>query len=246
MPEALKPLANFAGNPARLFWLTATLPGLKNYAAAIKDLHEPTGNNPLATAFDLCALRMFRDWAEAQPRGQAPSVHIYACKQGSILDADFLAQLGRLFATNTPGHSLCIGIDEATFTAHRDAVLAFIDALKPLGLKFALTDFGAASLSFDYMKSLPVDYLELSVSLIASIDTDKASVVAIRFLNEIGHVLNLKTLALCAESELHEAALNRSGTDYIRNFAQENQGTGTGRTAGKARPFLVDGQGIKH
>jgi EAL domain-containing protein (putative c-di-GMP-specific phosphodiesterase class I) len=246
MPAALKPLANFAGSPLRLFWLTATLPGLKNYAAAIKDLHDPTGNNPLSTAFDLCALRMFHDWAQAQPKGQAPSVHIYACKQGSILDAAFLAQLRELFVAGAPGHSLCIGIAEATFNAHTDTVLAFIDALKPLGIKFALTEFGAASLSFDYMKSLPVDYLELSATLIAGIDSDKASLVAIKFLNEIGHVLNLKTLALCAESELFEAELNRSGTDYIRNFAQENHSAGATKTAASARPFLVDGQGIKH
>jgi PAS domain S-box-containing protein len=246
MPEALKPLASFAGNPAKLYWLTAALPGLKNYAAAIKDLHDPTGSNPLSTAFDLCAIRMFHDWAQAQPKGQGQSVHIYQCKQGSILSADFLAQLRHIFLTSAPGHSLCIGIHENTFNAHKDAVLTFIDALKPLGIKFALTDFGTASLSFDYMKSLPVDYLELSAALIASIDTDKASLVAIKFLNEIGHVLNFRTLALSAESELHEAALNRAGTDYIRNFAQENLSAGAAKTTGTARPFLVDGQGIKH
>lgn len=245
-PEALKPLANFAGTPAKLYWLTAALPGLKNYAAAISDLHEPTGNNPLATAFDLCAIRMFHDWAQAQTKSQAQTVHIYQCKQGSILSADFLAQLRQIFLTSTPGHSLCIGIHESTFDAHKDAVLAFIDALKPMGIKFALTDFGTASLSFDYMKNLPVDYVELSATLIASIGTDKASLVAIKFLNEIGHVLNFRTLALSAESELHEAALSRVGTDYIRNFAQENQSTGTTRTSSTTKPFLADGQGIKH
>jgi hypothetical protein len=41
--------------------------------------------------------------------------------------------------------------------------------------------------------------------------------------------------------------LNRVGTDYIRNFAQENQNAGTTKPAvGVKPPFLVDGQGIKH
>ncbi len=245
-PEPLKPLANVAGKPPRLFWLSATLPGLKNYAAAIKELQDPAGGTPLSTAFDLCAIRMFHDWAQAQPKTQAPSVHVYPCKQGSLLDAAFLSQLRELFLTTPTGHSLCIGIAESTFTAHRDAVLVFIDALRPFGIQFALTGFGTASLAFDYMKSLPVDYLELSASLIGSIDTDKTSLVAIKFLNEIGHVLNFKTLALCAESELHEAALSRVGTDYIRNFAQENQNAGATTSTATAKPLLADGLGIKH
>jgi diguanylate cyclase (GGDEF)-like protein/PAS domain S-box-containing protein len=243
MPIALKPLA--AGTAVKLSWLSAALPGLKNYAAAIKDLHDPEGNNALSTAFDLCAIRMFHDWALAQPKAQIASVHVFECKPGSILDANFRTQVQQLFATSSPGgHNLCLGISEATFTARKADVLAFIEALKPAGLKFALTGFGMSPMSFDYVKSLPVDYLELHDELIASIGNDKTSLVTIKFLNELGHVLNFKTIALSAASELHEAALAKIGTDYIRNFAPESQS----RTASPpaAKPFLLDVQGITH
>lgn len=246
-PVALKPLASFAGSHARLTWLTAALPGLKNYAAAIQELHDPSGSTALSRAFDLCVIRMFHDWAQAQPKAQAPSVHIVECKPGSILDPDFRGQLLELFADSPRAHSLCIGIQEPTYTAHKEQVLAFIDALKPLGIKFALTDFGIGAISFDYMKHLPVDYLELHDQLIASIDTDKTSLVTIKYLNEISHVLNLRTIAFSIESELHEAGLAQIGTDYIRQFTPDTQVRSAGTTGTTTKPpFVADLQGVTH
>ncbi|MGP1609214.1 MAG: EAL domain-containing protein, partial [Burkholderiales bacterium] len=173
-------------------------------------------------------------------------VHVFECKQGSLLDAEFRAQVQQLFAAGSPpGHALCIGISEAIFTAHNTEVRAFIDALKPAGLKFALTGFGMSPMAFDYMKSLPVDYLELHDKLIASIGSDKTSLVTIKYLNEICHVLNVRTIAYSAESELHEAALAKIGTDYVRNFAPESQGRAAS-TASTPKPFVVDLPGLTH
>jgi PAS domain S-box-containing protein len=216
-PIALKPLAN--GGTTKLTRLTAALPGLKHYGAALGHLHDPAGESALSKAFDLCVIRMFLDWAGAQPATLLQTVHIVDCKPGSILDADFRARVQQLFTHAPPGHSLCIGIPEDTFIAHEAEVRAFIDTLKPAGICFALTGFGIGAIAFDYMKSLPVDYLELHEQLIAGIDSDKTSLVTIKYLNEMCHVLNLKTIAFGDEAQLHEAALAGIGTDYIRDFA---------------------------
>lgn len=239
----LKALAPLAGTPLNLVWLSAALPGMKNYAAAIGELHDPDGNSALARAFDLCVIRMFLDWAGAQPTGAPHSVHIYECKPGSILDAGFRTELSQLCLHKAPAHGLCIGIAETTFTAHRDEVLSFIDALKPAGLKFALTGFGTGVIALDQIKSLPVDYLELHAKLIASIDGDKTSLVTLKYLNEMCHVLNLRTLAFSDESELHEAALAQCGTDYIRNFHPDVRARAATRTA---KSVVADTQGVTH
>jgi EAL domain-containing protein (putative c-di-GMP-specific phosphodiesterase class I)/GGDEF domain-containing protein/PAS domain-containing protein len=224
----LKPLASPASAQQaaqiKVAWLTAALPRQKSYEFAVKDLQDPAEIDSLATAFDQCALEMFHAWACAQP-GTGPelvNVYIYECKLSSLLDHGFVARMERLFADRLPvRHTLCIGIAEADYIAHKEAVRAFIDALEPAGVRFALTDFGAASFSYDYMKDLPFDYLKLHESLVANIHTDKASMLTIKYLNEIGHVLNFKTLAFCSDNELQEAALGKIGTDYIRKAAPD-------------------------
>ncbi|MDY6984580.1 MAG: EAL domain-containing protein, partial [Pseudomonadota bacterium] len=235
-PLALKSLA-YTG-ATKLTWLTAALPGLKNYSAALGDLHDPAGDTALSKAFDLCVIRMFLDWACAQPTAHAHTVHIVACKPGSILDPEFRAQVKQLFTLRPEGHSLCIGIPEATYIAHGDDVRACIDSLKPAGILFALTDFGAGSIAFDYMKSLPVDYIELHEQLIASIGSDRTSLVTLKYLNEMCHVLNLKTISFSDDSRLHEAALAGIGTDYVRDFTASAQ-----RRTTSAKP-LADTQSL--
>ncbi len=220
--SALKPLANPAGQTTKAFWLTAALPRQKSYEFAVKDLHDPAEINSLATAFDLCTLEMFHDWASAQANAGPEHVYIADCKVASIMDEAFVARIAQLYAHPLPAkQTLCIGIPEADFIAHNDKVRAFITALTPVGIKFALTEFGAASISHDYMKDLPVDYLKLHDALIANIHTDKASLLTLKYLNEIGHVLNFKTIAFCSDNELQEAALGKIGTDYIRKAAPE-------------------------
>lgn len=237
-PLALKPLANAGSNPARLNWLTASLPGLGNYAHGPSELHDPAGETALSKAFDLCVIRMFLDWASAQPATHGHTVHIVACKPGSILDPEFRARVRQLFTLRPEGHSLCIGIPEATYIAHGDEVRTFIDTLKPAGIAFALANFGAGSIAFDYMKSLPVDYVELHEQLIAGIDSDRTSLVTLKYLNEMCHVLNLKTIAFSDSSQPHEAALAAIGTDYVRDFAAQAQR----RNPHDAKPAMADAQ----
>ncbi len=222
--SVLKPLANPSNQQAKVFWLSAALPRQKSYEFAVKDLHDPAEVNSLATAFDQCTLEMFHDWAVAQPASgpDVQNVYIVDCKVTSILDDGFATRIRQLYAHVLPARQvLCIGIAEADFIAHSDAVRAFITALKPAGVKFALTEFGAKSISPDYMKDLPVDYLKLHDSLVATIHADKASLLTMKYLNEIGHVLNFKTIAFCSDNELQEAALGKIGTDYVRKAVPE-------------------------
>ena len=233
---------------ARLSWLSASLPGPRNFTASIKELHEP-GNTGLGSAFDLCVIRMFHDWALAQPAAakDVENVYVYECREESLLDAEFIAEMKQHAVKLPRRHILCIGIPETVFTAHSDKIRAFINALKPAGLKFALTDFGAASFSFEYMKSLPVDYLELHDSLITSIDTDKTSLLTIRYLNEIGRVLNIKTVAACSGSEHHEAELAKAGIDYVRFIAPTSHSlTAPAKAPAVTRPVMIDEHGITH
>lgn len=240
---SLKPVASPAGNPTKLFWLAATLPGLKNSVFAVNELHDSPENNSLATAFDLCAIEMFHTWALAQPKSytEQQNIYVFECKLSSILDDAFMARVLQLYTSNIPvKYSLCMAIPEAVFIAHNEKVRLLIDALKPAGVKFALTDFGASSFSYDYMKNIPVDFLKLHDSLIAHIDTDKASFLTVKYFNEIGHALNFKIIAFCADSEPREAALNKIGIHYIRNAVSDSQSLNTPNALAASKPFLAN------
>lgn len=238
---SLKPLANAAGDPNKLFWLTATLPDGKSYASAEKELHASAEGTGLGTAFDLCAIAMFRDWALAQAKSYVDlkNIYIFECKPDSILDEKFVVQITQLYANPaSPRHILCIAIPEALFLAHDEKIRSLINTLKPAGIKFCLTDFGAGSFSFDYLNKLPVAYLKLHDSLIANIDTDKTSFLTIQYFNEIGRALVFKTLAFCTDTALQETALNKAGTHYIRPPVPEIQSLNAFAPPLAIKPFL--------
>lgn len=241
---SLKPLANHASNPGKLFWLAATMPELKNFAFAVMDLHDSAETNSLATAFDLCAINMFHEWVLAQPKSHTEhqNVYIYDCKLISILDEEFTENIKQLFVDDSPAkYFLCMAIPEAVFIDHNAKVRLLIDALKPAGVKFALTDFGSVPFTFEYLKNLPVDYLKLHDSLIANIDTDKTSLLTIKYFNEIGNAMNFKTIAFGLDNTLQEAALNRAGTHFVRSSAPDTQSLNTNISSTANKPSLATG-----
>jgi len=217
----LKLLATLTDFSTKIFWLDARLPGFLHYPSGSLRLQTQESGNSLAIACDLCTIAMFYDWSIAQPATytRQNNTYILECSESSILDSGFLDKLRSDVANkNSPRHQLCLGITEDTYIAHGDSVRKLIETLQPLGYSFALTGFGSSNISFEYMKSLPVDYLKLDDALIKNVDTDQTALLTVKYLNDISHVLKFKTIATGADSEVHLEKLRDIGTDYIQGF----------------------------
>jgi EAL domain-containing protein (putative c-di-GMP-specific phosphodiesterase class I) len=94
----------------------------------------------------------------------------------------------------------------------------FINALKELGCKFALDDFGKGMSSFGYLKHFPVDFLKIDGSFVKEILHDPIDREMVRSINEIGHLTGKKVIAEWAENQEIITMLRGMGVDYAQGY----------------------------
>lgn len=84
-----------------------------------------------------------------------------------------------------------------------------------------MDDFGTGMSSFSYLKNLPVDFLKIDGSFIKNIIDDPIDRVMTKSINEIGHILGLKTTAEYVENADIQAELIDMGIDYLQGYGIE-------------------------
>src|SRR5262249_49514359 len=97
-------------------------------------------------------------------------------------------------------------------------VLRFIETLKGVGCRFALDDFGTGLSSFSYLKTLPVDYLEIDGAFIRELESDEIDRAMVDAVNRIGHRMGLSTIAEGVESEGVSQKLREIGVDFGQGY----------------------------
>ena len=129
---------------------------------------------------------------------------------------DFL--LSTIENSNVAPEYLCFEITETAAIANIDSAIHLIDRLKAIGCRFALDDFGSGLSSFNYLKSLNIDYLKIDGSFVKDIlnaPIDRAIVEAI---NKVGHEMGIKTVAEYVENTKIANKLEVLGVDYGQGF----------------------------
>ncbi|WP_354624045.1 EAL domain-containing protein [Psychromonas sp. MME2] len=116
---------------------------------------------------------------------------------------------------------ICFEITETAIISQLSQALEFIHEMKGLGIKFALDDFGSGVSSFGYLKNLPVDYLKIDGSLVKNIVTEKTDLAIVRSINDIAHMMNIKTIAEFVENQEICDLLEEIGVDYVQGYGIE-------------------------
>jgi diguanylate cyclase (GGDEF)-like protein/PAS domain S-box-containing protein len=115
-------------------------------------------------------------------------------------------------------NAICFEITETAAVTHMDTAVTFMQALKKIGCRFALDDFGSGMSSFSYLKNLPVDYLKIDGAFVKNMlksPTDHSVVDAI---NRVGHVMGIQTVAEFVENNKIIAELKKLGVDYAQGY----------------------------
>ncbi len=137
----------------------------------------------------------------------------------SLVDDEFHRfVIDRIGKTQIPPQVICFEITETAAITNLSRAAAFITALKALGCKFSLDDFGSGLSSFGYLKTLPVDYLKIDGQFVKDILRDPIDLAMVKSINEIGHIMGKQTIAEYVENKAILEKLVEIGVDYAQGY----------------------------
>ena len=114
---------------------------------------------------------------------------------------------------------ICFEITESTAIANIDDARVFIDHLRARGFEFSLDDFGTGLSSFSYLKNLQVNYLKIDGSFVSDIVQDPVCASMVGAINQVGHAMQLKTVAEFVENDAIRRKLIEIGVDFGQGYS---------------------------
>ncbi len=137
----------------------------------------------------------------------------------TINDDKFLDFLVGLFRRhNIAPEKICFEITETAAIANFQSAREFIAAMKIIGCRFALDDFGSGMSSFAYLKNLPVDFLKIDGMFVRNITAEPIDYAMVKSINEVGHVMGMQTIAEFVENDAIRARLVEIGVDFVQGY----------------------------
>jgi EAL domain-containing protein (putative c-di-GMP-specific phosphodiesterase class I) len=113
---------------------------------------------------------------------------------------------------------ICFEVTETAAIRNIDSARHIISDLSAMGCQFSLDDFGTGMSSFSYLKELPVNYLKIDGSFIRKMTDDQVALAMVASINDIGHVMGLKTIAEYVENEAILHNVEAIGIDYAQGY----------------------------
>ena len=114
---------------------------------------------------------------------------------------------------------LCFEVTETAAITNLVNARKLIDEIRKLGCHFALDDFGSGLSSFEYLKTLPVDYLKIDGSFVRDMVSNKIDHAMVAAINQVGHIMGIKTVAEHVENEEIISKLQHLNVDFVQGYS---------------------------
>lgn len=116
-----------------------------------------------------------------------------------------------------PSH-LIFEITETAAVHDLGKAIRFITALKSLGCRFSLDDFGVGFTSFVYLKEMKVDYIKIDGSFIKNLHENPNDQLFVKAIIDVATGMGIKTVAEFVEKEETLSLLKEYGVDYAQGY----------------------------
>ena len=174
----------------------------------------------LGVALDRHVVNLALHWLEERDAA-AESVELCAINltAASLVDEGFGNFLyHRVKHGRLPAQKLCFEVTETSAVRDLGRAQSLIAHMRSLGCKFSLDDFGTGFCSFNYLRSLDVDYFKIDGSFVRDLESSSLSMAVIRSITDIAHVLDKKTIAEHTENEAIFEHLRELGVDHAQGY----------------------------
>ena len=161
-------------------------------------LAERTGTIAHLTRWVLAAaLRQCAEWRLTYP-DLAVAVNLAAA---NVLDVGLPAMVQDLLDEHgLPGDALECEVSETTVMSDPHRVTEVLSALRALGVRLSLDDFGTGQASLAYLKQLPLDEVKIDRAFITGMSDDHGDAVIVRSTIDLARNLGLDVVAEGVES----------------------------------------------
>ena len=129
--------------------------------------------------------------------------------------ADFAALIGQ---SDIAPHRLMLEITEDLLLRNLKQAAQALSALRKLGFRTALDDFGAGFCNFRYLRELPLDAIKLDKVMVEGVPGDAKALAVLRAIIALARALDLDIYAEGIESDIQRSAIISEGCDYWQGF----------------------------
>ena len=112
-----------------------------------------------------------------------------------------------LAASGLPAGALVLELTESVIVENPDEVATRLRALKALGVRIAIDDFGVGYSSLSYLRQFPVDILKIDRSFVEAIHSDERVPAIVHGILELARTLGLETVAEGIETVAQQLSL---------------------------------------
>lgn len=149
----------------------------------------------------------------------APRAVAVNVSQLELAQAGFAARvLSDLAAHRLAPEAIVLEITETVFQVHAARELEGLFALRQMGVRFALDDFGKGFSSHSHLRAYPVDRLKICADLLGDIETDAKARAVVRSLVQLGRSLDLAVTVEGVETAAQRDMAAMMGADDIQGF----------------------------
>lgn len=99
-----------------------------------------------------------------------------------------------------------------------DGLRERLEALRDLGCKVSIDDFGTGQASLDYLKRFPADRIKIDQSFVRNIGVDPDDAAIVKATIEMAHSLSMGVIAEGVEEEDHLTFLRELGCEELQGF----------------------------
>ena len=154
-------------------------------------------------------------WGQG-PDGPGIAVNVSARQLETDAVLDHVAEA--LEATGLPSHSLELEVTQTSMIERVDVVAPRMAALRALGVRLAIDDFGVGYSSLAQLRDLPVDCVKVDRSFVAGVGTSPGDRALVAGIVSLARALNLSVVAEGVGTAEEAATVTALGCHRAQGF----------------------------
>jgi len=157
-------------------------------------------------------------WLATDRSGKLDAVHINVSSR-QLQHSRFLRTVEHVLEeTGLPPERLRMEVTEQVLVEDVRSEASTLAALRTLGVRLAIDDFGAGASSLGHLRELNADVLKLDRSLVHRLDIDLSDRAVVRAITTLAHAFDMRVVAEGIETPSQYLSIVQIGCDWGQGF----------------------------